>query len=180
MKNIFKKLFSKGKKRKTHHQPQTHSPPSTSHDPPHEFDKHMEMLYGPPPTMYAPPAIDVLTLIPGKLSVLNGPDKGKSFRLAGIKTTNGITVTVGRYTDSWRNYKTPEQQKWPILINDPSHTFSKVQFEITYHQGEISLKSLSERKPTVVDGEILQCKQFTKIRAGSLITAGNVKLRYDG
>ncbi len=138
-------------------------------------------IYGPPPTMYAPPpANHFMERIPGKLAVLAGPDKGKHFLMSGVKTSNGITVTVGRYTDSWRNYMTPDQQNSSILINDPSRTFSKIQFEVTYTKGEIYLKNLSNRNHCIVDGEVVQYKQIVKIRPGSLITAGYVELRYDG
>ena len=173
MKNIFSRLFRKKGPIQPRPSETLYGPPAILYGPPEVFNSSNAPDYTPRPVSH------FMEQIPGKLTVLTGPDKEKSFPMTGLKTNFGITVTVGRYTESWYIYMTPNQQTSHILIDDPSDTFSRMQFEITYKPGEIYLKSLSEKNETIVDGEIVQHNHRVKIRSGSLITAGHVELRYE-
>lgn len=116
--------------------------------------------------------------IPGELEILNGLDKGKSFKMAGYPTTDGNVATIGRDHDGWQNLVPAEKQYAHIRLKDESNTLSRMQAELVHRGGKLYLKNLSKVNPAQVDGEDVPVNEVVEVKPDSVIKAGFIEFRY--
>lgn len=110
--------------------------------------------------------------IPGQLEILNGADKGKTFRLTGYPTENGEAVTVGRQRVAG------ERAHAHLQLGDAYPTVSRKQAEFRSRGGKLYLKNESETNPTQVDGRTLEAGEEVEISFDTVITMGELELKY--
>ncbi len=123
----------------------------------------------------APPT---MKFIPGKLEILNGPDKGKTIPLAGYPTPEGSIVSIGRDYNGWESLVSGDRKHSHIRIKDESKTLSRMQAEIIYNDKKVYLKNLSKINPTQVDGIDVPADTMVEVKKGSEIKAGFIEFRY--
>ena len=116
--------------------------------------------------------------IPGELEILNGLDKGKSFKMAGYPTSDGSVATIGRDHDGWQSQVAPERQYAHIRLKDESNTLSRMQAELVHRGGTLYLKNLSKVNPAQVDGEDVPVNEVVEIKPDSIIKTGFIEFRY--
>ncbi len=132
---------------------------------PEDADKNdyatIRIKSGPPPTM---------KIIPGKLEIITGLDKGKSFGIVGYPTSDGNILTIGR--DPAKG----DKKYAHIQLMEP--TVSHKQAEIIYKGNTLSIKNLSTTNNTQVDGKILEEHESTELKPGMVIKTGEVEFKY--
>jgi hypothetical protein len=121
-----------------------------------------------------------MKFIPGKLEIINGPDKGKAFMLAGYPTPDGSVSSIGRDYEGWESALSGGRKYAHIRIKDESKTLSRMQAEIVYKNGKVFLKNLSSVNPSQVDGCEVPTNETMEIKTGSVIKAGFIEFRYNG
>lgn len=113
-----------------------------------------------------------MRLIPGRLEIINGEDKGKTFLIQGYPTKEGSIVTVGRETI------TGEKSHSHIQIDQHYQTVSRKQAEIIYKDRKLFVRNLSETNITEVDGQELRLGETVEIRPESIIKMGEIEFQY--
>jgi hypothetical protein len=119
-----------------------------------------------------------MKFIPGKLEIINGPDKGKSFMLAGYPTPDGSISSIGRDHEGWDKSLSGGRKYAHIRIKDDSKTLSRMQAEIVYRSGKVYLKNLSNVNPSQADGYDVPVNEMVEVKSGSVIKAGFIEFRY--
>jgi hypothetical protein len=109
-------------------------------------------------------------LIPGKLEIISGADKGKTLQIAGYPTTNGILVTIGR--------EVVEGDRKNSHIQLLEKTVSRQQAELIFINGKLLVKNLSHTNNTQVDGKLLEVDETFEVGSGSVIKTGEVEFMY--
>ncbi len=129
---------------------------------------------------FSPSVPKTMRFIPGKLEVLNGPDKGKALMLAGYHTPEGSVASIGRDYQEWESHSALQgDRKFAhIRIRDDSRTLSRMQAEFIYRDGKLYLKNLGSINPSQVDGNNVQVNELAEIKDGSKIQAGYIEFRY--
>jgi len=117
--------------------------------------------------------------LPGKLVVLNGEQADKKLNLFGASTPDGIMITIGRNSPDWKKHLRPGREHAHIRIEDSTKTVSRLQAEFIYSNGKMKIKNLAQANPTQIDGNELAVGQAAELENGSIIEAGNVKLKYE-
>lgn len=117
--------------------------------------------------------------LPGKLVILNGEQANKELSLFGAPTPEGQVITIGRDSPDWKKQLKKGREHSHIRIKDSTKTLSRLQAEMVLGNGEMRLRNLGEANPTVVDGVELSVGEIVALKSGSVIQAGNLKLRYD-
>jgi len=112
-----------------------------------------------------------LKLIPGKLVIVSGEDKGKFFSISGYATAEGAVVTIGRE-------EVPGERAYSH-IQLKQKTVSRKQAELIYKDSKLYVKNLSETNYTCLDGEELNSNQLTEVKEGSVIKTGEVEFKYE-
>ena len=113
-----------------------------------------------------------LKFVPGKLELITGTDKGKSFMFAGYPTEKGAEVTLGRgKAEQGKEYA-------HIQIDSQFRTVSRQQAVLRYKNGKLYVKNLSETNPTQLDGETLQPGVERELSFGSVIRTGELEFKY--
>jgi len=123
----------------------------------------IKISYGDPKTM---------KFIPGRLEIISGDDKGKSFRMAGFPTAEGSIITIGR------KQVTGDRAYAHIAIDHRFQTVSRMQAELNYRNGIITVKNLSETNFTQVDGVELKPGQTAELKPGSVMKTGELEFKY--
>ncbi len=113
-----------------------------------------------------------LKFIPGKLELITGADKGKSFMFAGFPTENGAEVTLGR------GKAQPGRQYAHIQVDSQFMTVSKEQAVLRYKDGILAIKNISNVNPTQVDDQTLQPGELQELKIGSIIRTGELEFKY--
>jgi hypothetical protein len=114
-----------------------------------------------------------MRFIPGKLEIISGADKGKSFKIAGYQTPEGDVVTVGR------EKVTGERSFAHIEIGDQFKTVSRQHFKLVYRQPDLYVQNLSSTNPSRLNGEIMFEGESRKMESGSVISAGELEFQYN-
>ncbi len=124
---------------------------------------------------------DYMTMkaMPGRLLVMNGDQSDKYLGLFGAQTPEGQVITIGRDSPDWKKSLKKGRENAHIRIQDASNTLSRLQAEIIYSNGEMKLRNLGQVNPTIVDDNALSSGQTVPLQNGTIIQAGNVKLRYE-
>lgn len=117
--------------------------------------------------------------LPGSLVVLNGEQADKKLSLFGASTSEGQVITIGRDSPDWKKHLKSGREHAHIRIQDSTKTLSRLQAELILANGEMKLRNLGQANPTVVDNQTLQVGETTVLKSGSVIQAGNLKLRYE-
>lgn len=144
--------------------PKTQEVPPTFNPPyPEEDFKTIKINTTPSKTM---------RLIPGRLEIINGEDKGKSFLIQGYPTKEGSIVTIGRETVNG------ERGHSHIQIDQRYQTVSRKQAEIIYKDTKLHLRNLSETNITEVDGHELGLGEMEELRPNSIIKMGEIEFQY--
>jgi hypothetical protein len=117
--------------------------------------------------------------LPGKLVILNGSQSDKTLNLFGASTPEGQAVTIGRESPDWKKHMKPGREHAHIRIQDGTKTLSRLQAEIVFGNGEIKLRNMGQANPTIVDGETLSVGGTASLKQGSIIQAGNLKMRFE-
>jgi len=113
---------------------------------------------------------ETMVLMPGLLEILNGPDKGKSFKMSGYPTSEGSVVTIGRENV----FGTRKYAHIRLL----ERTVSRKQAEIVFKNNMMFIKNLSETNMTQVDGRVLDPNAMTELKPGMVIRTGEVEFLY--
>lgn len=112
-----------------------------------------------------------MKFIPGKLEVLKGADIGKTFKIAGTPQKDGSSVvTIGREASTEANMFSHIQLK--------EHTISRKQAQIIESNGIIKVKNLSATNFTKIDGKELLPNETQDLKTDSIITLGEVEVKY--
>lgn len=111
-----------------------------------------------------------LKLIPGKLEIVTGLDKGKEFRMNAIPGPNGCIITIGREKLSGD----AEFSHIQLL----EKTVSRKQAEIHYRENKLFVKNLSETNYTQLNGLELRLDEMAEVKPTSIIKTGEVEFRY--
>lgn len=117
--------------------------------------------------------------LPGSLVVLNGEQADKRLSLFGASTSEGQVITIGRDSPDWKKHLKSGREHAHIRIQDSTKTLSRMQAELILANGEMKLRNLGQANPTVVDNQTLEVGETTVLKSGSVIQAGNLKLRYE-
>jgi len=117
--------------------------------------------------------------LPGKLVVLNGQQANKTLSLFGASTPEGQAVSIGRESPDWKKHLKPGREHAHIRIQDSTKTLSRLQAELIFTNGEIKLRNMGQANPTTVDEQTLAVGETTALKSGSIIQAGNLKLRFE-
>jgi hypothetical protein len=114
-----------------------------------------------------------MRLMPGKLVIVSeGPDKGKSFTMAGYPDPAGNIITIGREkATAGRDYSHIELLKY--------RTVSRKQAELIEKDGTIKIKNKGRVNPTQVNGITLEENQEKELKKGDRITMGELELEYE-
>lgn len=112
-----------------------------------------------------------MKLIPGELEIMNGPDKGKKFKMVGNSTAQGNIITIGRESQSGENAYSHIELK--------EKTISRKQAELISKNGNIWVKNLSETNYTRADGKELKPGEQAELKNNSTITIGELELKYN-
>jgi len=123
-------------------------------------------------TIKIDPVPKTMKFIPGQLTIVNGPDSGKAFKIAGYPTAEGNVVTIGR------EKVTGPKAFSHIHLNDPNNTVSRKQARIIERGGQIILENSSEVNYTDVDGTAYGPKETVQLKNGSHIRMGYIELKY--
>lgn len=111
-----------------------------------------------------------LKLIPGKLEIVTGLDKGKEFRMNAIPGPNGCIITIGREKLSGD----AEFSHIQLL----EKTVSRKQAEIHFRDNKLFIKNLSETNFTQLNGLELRFDEMAEVKPTSIIKTGEVEFRY--
>jgi pSer/pThr/pTyr-binding forkhead associated (FHA) protein len=112
-----------------------------------------------------------MKLIPGGLEVITGDDKGRTIRISGYPTEDGSTVTIGREPVSGpRDY---------AHIQLKERTISRKQAEIIYKDGKLFIKNLSQTNYTSLNGKDIPVDTELELKSGSIITFGEIEMKYN-
>lgn len=117
--------------------------------------------------------------LPGKLVILTGDQADKKLSLFGANTPDGTVITIGRNSPDWKKQLKKGRENAHIRIEDSTNTVSRLQAELIYANGEMKLKNLAKANPTLVDANELGVGEKIVLNNGSIIQAGNVKMRYE-
>lgn len=111
-----------------------------------------------------------MKFIPGGLEVMTGDDKGRIIRISGYPTEDGSTVTIGREPVSGpRDF---------AHIQFKERTISRKQAEIIFKDGKLYIKNLSETNFTSLDGRDIPVNTALELKSGSVITFGEIEMKY--
>ncbi len=113
-----------------------------------------------------------MKFIPGRLEIISGDDKGKTFLISGYPTPEGSVVTLGRES------VTGERRYAHIQLDKRFQTVGRKQAEIIYRSGKLYVKNLGETNPTQVDGKELKVDQIAEVMPGSVIRTGELEFKY--
>lgn len=113
-----------------------------------------------------------MKFIPGMLQIISGEDKGRSFRIAGYRTSEGNEVTLGRKDVAGnRSYA-------HIKIDQKFKTVSREQLKLIYKDGKLYVQNLSDTNPTQLDGVELKSGEQKPLKKGSVIRTGELEFEY--
>lgn len=122
-------------------------------------------------TMVIPSSVPkTMKFIPGELEVITGDDKGKIIKIGGYPTEEGSIVTIGR------DQVTGPRDFAHIQLKE--RTISRRQAEIILKDGKLYIKNLSETNYTKLDGKDLPPNTSAELKGGSVITFGEVEMKY--
>lgn len=153
-------------------------PDTISSTPPKEDD------YKSPPTIpikqfndfstikYTPESSKTMKFIPGKLEIISGEDKGKSFKIAGYPTREGSVVSIGRAKVSG------DRAYAHIQIDEKFQTVSRKQAELIYVDNHLFVSNLSESSFTQLDGLELKLNEKAEVKPNSVIRMAELEFRY--
>jgi len=113
-----------------------------------------------------------MKFIPGELVITSGRDKGKTFKIAGYPTQEGIKVTIGR------EKVTGDRAYAHIMLGEEYKTVSRKQAELISRNGKLYIKNLSGTNYTQVDGIELGPGEIGEVRNGSIIKMGELEMEY--
>jgi pSer/pThr/pTyr-binding forkhead associated (FHA) protein len=112
-----------------------------------------------------------MKFIPGGLEVLTGLDKGRIIRISGYPTPEGSIVTIGREPVTGpRDF---------AHIQFKERTISRRQAEIIFKDGKLYIKNLSETNFTSLDGKEIPVNTSVELKSDSIITFGEIEMRYN-
>lgn len=118
-----------------------------------------------------PESPKTLKFIQGKLTIISGEDKGKSFKIAGYPTSEGNIVTIGR--EEIRGERAYSH------IQLMQKTISRKQAEIIQKDDKLYIKNLSETNPTQVNGIELKVQEKIELKPGDILRLGELELKYE-
>jgi hypothetical protein len=122
-------------------------------------------------TMVVPSGVPkTMKFIPGELEVLSGEDKGKVIKVGGYPTEEGSVVTIGR------DQVTGPRDFAHIQLKE--RTISRRQAELIMKDGKLYIKNLSETNYTKKDGKDLPPNTASELTSGSVLTFGEVEMKY--
>jgi hypothetical protein len=113
-----------------------------------------------------------MRLIPGRLEVISGEDKGKTFLIQGYPTKEGSILTIGREVIHG------ERSQCHIQIDSKYKTVSRKQAEIIYKDKKLFVRNLSEINITEVNGHELGLGDIVEINNETIIKMGEIEFQY--
>jgi hypothetical protein len=116
--------------------------------------------------------LKTMKFIPGKLELISGADKGKTFMFAGYPTEKGSEVTIGREKIEG------ERASSHIQIDPQFQTVSRKQALLRYRNGKLYVKNLSQTNPTELNGERLQAGEEKEMEFGAKLRTGELEFKY--
>ena len=119
-----------------------------------------------------------MKFMPGKLEIISGADKGKSFMLAGYPTQEGAIVTLGRDYSGWEKQVPGDRKYSHIRIKDETRTLSRMQAELIYKEGTLYIKNVGSVNKTQVDGLEINENDKVEVKPNAIIKAGNIEFKY--
>lgn len=111
-----------------------------------------------------------LKLLPGKLQIVSGLDKGKEFKMQAFPTASGGILTIGR------EKKSGDAEFSHIQLLEK--TVSRQQAELIFKDGKLYIKNLSETNFTQLNGKEIQPGEMELMEPNSVIKTGEVEFRY--
>lgn len=111
-----------------------------------------------------------LKLIPGKLQIISGLDKGKEFPIMGFPGSEGCVLSIGREKGS------SESELSHIQLLEK--TVSRRQAEIMYIDNKLFVKNLSDTNLTQLNGVDLKIGESGEVVPNSIIKTGEVEFKY--
>lgn len=113
-----------------------------------------------------------MRLIPGKLEIIRGEDKGKTFLIQGYPTKEGSILSIGR------EEVTGERSHCHIQIDSRYKTVSRKQAEIIYKDRKLFIRNLSETNITEVNGQELSLGDTVELQPDCTIGMGEIEFQY--
>ena len=113
-----------------------------------------------------------MKFIPGKLEIISGDDKGRTFLISGYPTPEGSVVTIGREN------VIGDRRSAHIQLDKRFQTVSRKQAELIYKSGKLFARNVSDTNPTQVDGSELKVGQMAEVKPGSIIRTGELEFKY--
>lgn len=111
-----------------------------------------------------------LKMIPGRLQIISGLDKGKEFPIMGFPGSDGSVLTIGREKGN--------SQSEFSYIQLLEKTVSRKQAEILYVDQKLYVKNYSETNLTQLNGVDLKFGERAEITINSIIKTGEVEFKY--
>jgi hypothetical protein len=122
-------------------------------------------------TMVIPSSVPkTMKFIPGEFEVVTGDDKGRIIKIGGYPTEEGSIVTIGR------DQVTGPRDFAHIQLKE--RTISRRQAEIVLKDGKLYLKNLSETNYSKLDGKDIPPNTSAELKANSVLTFGEVEMKY--
>jgi len=112
-----------------------------------------------------------MKFIPGEFEVITGDDKGRIIKIGGYPTEEGSIVTIGR------EEVTGQRDFAHIQLKEK--TISRRQAEIILKDGKMYIKNLSQTNYTKLDGKEIPPNTSSELNSGSVITFGEVEMKYN-
>ena len=112
-----------------------------------------------------------MKFIPGEFEVITGDDKGRIIKIGGYPTEDGSIVTIGR------EEVTGQRDFAHIQLKEK--TISRRQAEIILKDGKMYIKNLSQTNYTKLDGKEIPPNTSSELNSGSVITFGEVEMKYN-
>lgn len=103
--------------------------------------------------------------------MITGDDKGKKIKISGYPTEDGSTVTIGRES------VTGPRDFAHIQLKE--RTISRKQAEIIFKDGKLYIKNLSETNYTKLDSKEIPPNTSLELKPASVITLGEIELKYN-
>lgn len=116
--------------------------------------------------------LKTMKFIPGKLELISGADRGKTFMFAGYPTEKGSEVTIGREKVEG------ERGSSHIQIDPQFQTVSRKQALLRYRKGKLYVKNLSQTNPTELNGVRLQAGEEKEMEFGAKLRTGELEFKY--
>lgn len=112
----------------------------------------------------------ILNIIPGRLQIISGLDKGREIPIMGFPGPDGSILTIGREKGN--------SQSETSYIQLLEKSVSRKQAEIIFLNNKLFVKNLSETNFTRLNGFNLKVGEVGEVSPNSIIKTGEVEFKY--